>query len=235
VDPWTLGVIAVLVIGLTAIIYGWLHDRARTRKARTEMLSPPDRAIPRFDPEAPAPQYLSELQARRAPVDAVLPALPEVEREALAASIRTQEAVRIEAGYAKPTFVTDAASKWAVLNDPTILVCAEPVTSIRELLPIMELALLAQRSLVIAAPSFTADVLATLEVNVIQQKLRLVAVVAHQPVLEHIATRTGATLLDRSDLQAGYVPADHLGRAGRWVSDSRQTWLFDPSTSSGHP
>ncbi len=75
-DPWTLGLVAVVVLGLALIAYGALHDRARNRRAREEMLSPPKREIPQFRPDTPAPQYLSELQARRPPADATSTACP---------------------------------------------------------------------------------------------------------------------------------------------------------------
>ena len=72
---------------------------------------------------------------------------------------------------------------------------------------------MSQRALVVVAPSLATDVLATLEVNVIQQKLRLLAVTTQdQNMLTRIAELTGATLLERSDLQAGYVPSEQLGR-----------------------
>jgi hypothetical protein len=91
---------------------------------------------------------------------------------------------------------------------------------------------MADRALVLAAPSITADVQATLEVNVIQRKLRLLALTADKHTLATIAAHTGARPLDRSDLQAGYFPADQLGSCGRWVSDSKRSWLL---TSAGSP
>ncbi len=235
-DPWTLGLIVLLALGLGAIVFGALHDRARNRRARAEMLAPPDRPIPRFSPDNPAPQYLSELQARRSPDDAPSTDLTSTERANVAAAVRAPGTVGVGVGYASKSFVTDADSAWAVLDDPAVVVCARPVTSIRELLPLMERAVMSQRALVVVAPSLATDVLATLEVNVIQQKLRLLAVTTQdENMLTRIAELTGATLLERSDLQAGYVPSEQLGRCARWVSDQRQSWLMTgPSTSPGH-
>lgn len=235
-DPWTLGLIAVLALGLTAIIYGALHDRRRNRRAAAEMLAPPDRHIPHFTPHAPAPQYLSELQARRVPAGATSYALKADDRERLATELRRPEVISVEAGHASKSFVTDPTSSWAVLDDPVILICAEPVTSTRELLPIMERSAMSGRALVVAAPFFAPEVLATLEVNVIQQKLRLLAVATRDPETTiKISGAVGATPLARSDLQAGYVPVEQLGHCRRWVSDARRSWvLAGPSTSSGH-
>ena len=60
----------VIVIGLAAIVFGAFRDRRINERRRREMLAPPQRSIPKFSPDAPTPNYLSELQARRPPPDA---------------------------------------------------------------------------------------------------------------------------------------------------------------------
>ena len=232
-DPWTLGLIALLVVGLAAIVYGALSDRARNRRARAEMLAPPDRMIPRFAPDAPAPRYLSELQARRAPAQTAPTGLSAADRDALKARLDDPDTTKVRAGWLTSSFITDQTSGWAVLDDPAVLACAAPITSMRELLPVMERAAMSQRSLVIIAPSIAPDVLATLEVNVIQQKVKLLAVSGADPsILGQLAERTGATIVERSDLQAGYLPSEHLGHIGRWVSDQRRSFLLGSRTES---
>jgi chaperonin GroEL (HSP60 family) len=139
----------------------------------------------------------------------------------------------VRTGWLTSSFITDQATGWAVLDDPAVLVCAAPVTSMRELLPVMERAAMSRRSLVIAAPSIAPDVLATLEVNVIQQKVQVLAVSgADASILGQLAERTGATIVERSDLQAGFLPSEHLGHIGRWVSDQRRSFLLGPRTGS---
>ncbi len=232
-DPWTLGLIALLVVGLAAIVYGALSDRARNRRARAEMLAPPDRMIPRFAPDAPAPRYLSELQARRAPAQTAPTGLSAADRDALKARLDDPDTTKVRAGWLTSSFITDQTSGWAVLDDPAVLACAAPITSMRELLPVMERAAMSQRSLVIIAPSIAPDVLATLEVNVIQQKVKLLAVSGADPsILGQLAERTGATIVERSDLQAGYLPSEHLGHISRWVSDQRRSFLLGSRTES---
>ena len=230
-DPWTLGLVAVIVIGVTLILYGALFDRRRNRRAREEMLSPPKRDIPQFRPDAPAPQYLSELQARRAPADAPRTALSDRDRDSITAQLRNSNTITVAAGFASPAFVTDAKAGWAVLEAPTVLVCAAGLDTMREVLPLLEGAAMSGRALVVTAPAITKDVLATLEVNVIQQKIRLLALTADKHTLATIAAHTGARPLDRGDLQAGYIPAHHLGHCGRWVSDKRRSWLLPTLTS----
>lgn len=226
-DPWTLGLVVVVVLGLGLILYGALSDRRRNRRAREEMLSPPKREIPQFRPDAPIPHYLSELQARRAPTDAAPTDLADAERTELAARLRGPDAIRVGSGYAARSFATDARSGWAVLDDAVVLVCDAGVDSIREVLPLMERSAVSGHPLVLAAPAFAKDVLATLEVNVIQRKLRLLALTGDKHTLATIAAHTGARPLARGDLQAGHFPVDQLGHCRRWVSDASRTWLLD--------
>src|SRR3712207_2383432 len=68
-DAWTVGLVVLVVVGLGVILFGALWDRAANRRRAAEMLAPPQRVIPGFHPDAPAPRYLSELQARRAPAE----------------------------------------------------------------------------------------------------------------------------------------------------------------------
>ena len=70
VDPWSIGLIVLIIAGLAAIILGALWDRRRNKQRAAEMLAPPARTIPQFHPDAPAPHYLSDLQARRRPEEA---------------------------------------------------------------------------------------------------------------------------------------------------------------------
>ena len=214
------------------------RHRTRTHSVRRAVRPPPQPARPDRDAlpaEAqhpavparyPAPQYLSELQARRAPADTTPTGLSDQERDTISAQLRNPNAITITAGYASKAFVTDRTAGWAVLDAPIVLVCASGIGTIRELLSLLESAAMAGRALVITAPSIAKDVLATLEVNVIQQKLRLLAVTADKHTLATIAAHTGARPLDRGDLQAGYFPADQLGRCGRWVADHHRSWLL---------
>ena len=85
-EPWIIGLIALVVVGLGVIVYGALHDRARNRRRAAEMLAPPPRMIPQFKADSPAPHYLSELQARRPPPEAEPTDLTPSQREAITRS-----------------------------------------------------------------------------------------------------------------------------------------------------
>lgn len=223
-DPWTLGLVAVVVLGLAVILFGALSDRAKNRRSAAEMLSPPQRTIPQFSPNAPAPQYLSDLQARRPPTETTSTELSAAEREQLARGLRDPSTVRIAAGWLSRDFVTDAGSGQAVLESPRVLVCLAPVKSTRELLGVLERCSLSGTALVVVAPSFSDEVRGTLEVNQIRRTLRVLAVATAD--LEAVAEATGAQPRDRSDLQSGYVWPEHLGGCGRWVSTSKASYVL---------
>jgi hypothetical protein len=227
VDGWTLGLVLLVVVGLGVILFGALWDRARNRRRAAEMMAPPERAIPQFRPDAPAPDYLSELQARRPPASAPPAALAGDERVTLQRRLDDGSHPVIGTGYASADFVTDPAAGWAVLDGPSVLVCADPVTSIRELLGVLEQMALSRTPLVVVAPEMAAEVLQTLEVNQIQRRLALLVVLAPEAAdRDTVAGSCFATPTERADRQAGYVPSTALGRCDRWVSTARASHLL---------
>jgi hypothetical protein len=226
VDLWQVGLIAVIVIGLGLIIFGALWDRSRNRRRAAEMLSPPPRTIPQFRPDAPAPHYLSDLQARRQPAARKPAALTAEDRETISRQIADTQTVTIPAGYASKDFVTDPSSGWAVLDKPAVLVCADPVETIRELLGVLEQLNMSRTPLVVVAPGVAPEVLATLEVNQIQQTMQLLAVTPEASELSALATACGATIMDHADLRSGYAPPGQFGRCERWVSTAKASHVI---------
>ncbi len=226
VDPWTIGIIVVLAIGVAVILYGALSDRRKNRRAAAEMLSPPDRAIPHFAPETPAPNYLSELQARRVPASARTPALSAAQRAEISRGFDAPSTVTVGVGMASPDFVTDKSASWAVLDDPYVLVCAEPVATVREILTVLEKVLPTGHPLVIVAPALLGEVRSTLEVNAIQQTMALLGVLAEGDDLATIVRATAATPIPRTDLLSSYVSLDRLGRCHRWVSTATTSYVL---------
>jgi hypothetical protein len=233
VDPWTIGIIVVLAIGVAVILYGAMSDRRRNRRAAAEMLSPPDRAIPHFAPQTPWPNYLSELQARRAPTTARTPGLSPAQREEISREFDAPTTVRVEVGMASLDFVTDKSATWAVLDDPYVLVCAEPVATIREILTVLEKVLPTGHPLVIVAPALLGEVRSTLEVNAIQQTMALLGVLAEGDDLATIIRATSATPIPRTDLLSSYVSLDRLGRCQRWVSTPTTSYALRAAAPPG--
>ena len=212
------GLVALLVVGVTVIVFGAVADRVKNRRRAAAMLAPPERSIPNLSPNAPPPRYLSELQARRPPAGAA-PA------GSAAPAAVLEAATKVPAGYASRDFVT--ADGQAVLDDPLVLVCADPVATVRELLPVLEQVLRAGRPLALVAPELAPEVIGTLEVNVIQRKVALVAVVADEPARTTIARVTGAEPVDRADRQSGYLTPAQLGHVAQWVSTRDATYLVE--------
>ncbi len=226
VDPWTIGLIAVIVVGLAVIMFGALSDRVKNRRAAVEMMAPPQRTIPHFRPDSPAPRYLSELQARRRTTDDRPTELSSSDRDQIGTQLRDASTIAIKTGYLSRDFVTDATSSQAVLDQPRVLVCADRIESTRELLTILEKLILSRTPLVVVAPSLSDEVRGTLEVNAIQQTMRLLAVTPNQTELVQVADATRAQARTRSDLQAGYIWPEHLGGCDRWVSTATASYVI---------
>lgn len=231
-ESWQWGLVVVLVLGIALVAYGVIGDGVRRRDVDRQLHAPPDRPIPRFTPAEAAPRYLTELQARTRPGDA--DSLSAAERERLRALQDAAGTVQVAAGWASTDFVTDSATGWAVLTDADVLVCADPVTTVRELLPTLEYAI-ARRGLVVVAPELHPEVRGTLEVNALQRTLPLLAVLADGGTAATVAERCGATPVERRDLMSGAVPGAHLGSVQQWVSDRRRSWLVPNATTVGHP
>ncbi|PFG17246.1 hypothetical protein ATK74_1809 [Propionicimonas paludicola] len=220
--PAYLGIVAVLVIGVAVVAYGWLSDRTANRHRAAQVSGPPDRPIPGRPDDAAEPTYALEpdlLADRRYPH-----ALDETARDHLATQL--DDAPALPHGWADEAFVTDPATSWSVLEAPIILVTAEPVTTVRELLPALDRARSQDRSLLIAAPRFADEVLATLAVNAVSQQLRLCAITIPPPAAAELAEHTGTYPVPRADLQAGYLPPASLGHCARFVAGPKRCWVL---------
>jgi hypothetical protein len=225
-DPWSIGLIVLIIAGLAAILFGAFWDRRRNKQRAAEMLAPPARPIPQFHPDSPAPHYLSDLQARRRPEDAEPTDLSDSERESIAQQLADPHTVTVDAGYASGDFITDSTSRWAVLERPAVLVCGDTIESFRELITTLEKLILSRTPLVVVAPRIAADVLATLEVNTIRHTMRLLAVICNEKGLSTVATACQALIIDRSDRQSGYLAPDQLGHCERWISTAKSSHLI---------
>ncbi len=232
------GIVAVLVIGIAVIAYGYADDRRRTRERNAAMQAPPKRDIPGFRPEAPAPEYLSELTARRPPDEAASANRPPTRPTPAAAGLeRLVDALDPKAalplGYPDAGFATDSASRRAVLTNPLVLVAADPVETLRELLPVIERARAVDRPLVLVAPAIAAPVVDTLRANLVQRHFTSLPLVTDDAALRaRIATATGANQISGDDLRAGYVPPDTFGTVPAWVATKDSSWMLDAAQVS---
>ena len=218
------GIVAVLVSGTAVVVYGWLSDRAAARREAEELHRPPEREIPRFQPDTARPHYLSELEAVTRPSEAPETALAADVRHRITDQLRTSPT--FPAGWPDRGFVTDPGSGWCVLHSPLVLVCDDEVTTMRELLPAVRRAKAADQPLVVVAPRLSAEVQATLRANLIQGTFRSLPVrLGDAGLRRSLCSLTGAQPAAASDLRAGHVPATSLGQCETWVSDAETSWV----------
>jgi len=115
--------------------------------------------------------------------------------------VKTVEGMQFDRGYISPYFVTDAEKMEAVLENPFILIYDKKISSMKDLLPILETTVQTGRPLVIIAEDVDSEALATLVVNKLRGSLRIAAVKApgfgdrRKEMLEDIAVLTGGTVI----------------------------------------
>jgi hypothetical protein len=236
VEGWQIGLIIVVVLGLAAIVFGAVRDRRLNERRRREMLAPPQRSIPKFSPDSPTPDYLSELQARRPPPGSDATALTDEARRQLREAIAQPDAITVDVGCASTDLITDPETGWSVLRRPSVLVSSAPISVVRELLGILEKQVPTGRPLVVVAPAIGQELISTFEVNHIQQVITILPIVATEEATRiRIAEVTGATQLSHGDLQSGFNVPGLLGSCSTWISTRRRSHLLRDSAAKPAP
>jgi len=156
------------------------------------------------------------------------------EGSTLATELEVTEGLQFDKGFISPHFVTDPEAGECVLDDPYILITTQKLSSIEELLPLLEKVVQASRPLVIVAEDVESQALATLVVNAIRKTLKVCAVKApgfgdrRKAMLQDIAVLTGGEVVT-PDL--GYkldsVGLEVLGSARRIVVTKDTTTIVD--------
>ena len=130
------------------------------------------------------------------------------------------EGMQFDRGYVSPNFITDADNLSAELENPYILINEKKISSVQELVPLLEKVAKANRSLLIIAEDVDGEALATLVVNNMRKVLKCCAVKApgygdrRKAMLEDIATLTGGTaLFEDLGLDLKTVELSQLGQA----------------------
>src|SRR5574339_366098 len=144
------------------------------------------------------------------------------------------EGMQFDRGYLSPYFINSPEKQIAVLEDPYILLHDKKISSIRELLPILEQVAKAGKPLLIIAEEVEGEALATLVVNNIRGILKTVAVKApgfgdrRKAMLEDMAILTGGTVISEElglKLENGTVK--DLGRAKKVEAAKENTTIID--------
>lgn len=144
------------------------------------------------------------------------------------------EGMQFDRGYLSPYFINNQQNMHAELEDPYILLVDKKISSIREMLPILEGVAKAGRPLLIVAEDVEGEALATLVVNTIRGIVKVVAVKApgfgdrRKAMLQDIAVLTGAKLISEEvGLNLEKTQLDDLGRAKRIIVEKENTTIID--------
>ncbi|MEW1957186.1 chaperonin GroEL [Kineococcus sp. NPDC059986] len=149
------------------------------------------------------------------------------------------EGMQFDKGYISPYFVTDAERQEAVLEDAYVLVHQGKISTVQDLLPLLEKVLKASKPLLIIAEDVDGEALSTLVVNKIRGTFNAVAVKApgfgdrRKAILQDIATLTGAQVVaEEVGLKLDQVDLDALGTARRITVTKDDTTIVDGAGSA---
>jgi chaperonin GroEL len=156
------------------------------------------------------------------------------EAKGLETTLETVDGTQFDRGYLSPYFVTDPEKMEAVLEDPYILIHDKKVSSMKELLPVLEQVAQTGKPLLIIAEDVEGEALATLVVNKLRGTLKVVAVKApgfgdrRKEMLRDIAVLTsGQVISEELGLKLENATLDDLGRTKRAVIDKDNTTIID--------
>ncbi|MFN5704515.1 MAG: chaperonin GroEL [bacterium] len=153
--------------------------------------------------------------------------------------VKTVEGMQFDRGYLSPYFVTNADKMEVELDNPFILIYDKKISSMKELLPVLEKQVQTGRPLLIISEDLDGEALATLVVNKIRGSLKVAAVKApgfgdrRKAMLEDIAILTGGTVISE---ERGYklenAELSYLGQAERVIIDKDNTTIINGSGKS---
>ena len=156
------------------------------------------------------------------------------ESKGIQTEIEYVEGMAFDRGYISPYFVTDPDRMEAVVDEPAILITDQKLSSVNDILPMLEKQLQVSKDLVVIAEDIEGEALATLAVNRLRGTLNVIAVKApgfgdrRKDNLGDIASITGATLISPEvgrSLESA-TPED-LGKARRVVSTKEETTIIE--------
>ncbi|KWE51361.1 molecular chaperone GroEL [Burkholderia ubonensis] len=156
------------------------------------------------------------------------------EGRSLQSELEIVEGMQFDRGWLSPYFITDPEKQLAVLEEPYILVHDRKISSIHDLLPVLEAVAKAGKPLLVIAEEVEGEALSTLVVNSLRGILKTVAVKApgfgdrRKAMLEDIATLTGGLLIaEETGKQLEKVTLEDLGRARRVEVEKEATTIID--------
>jgi chaperonin GroEL len=156
------------------------------------------------------------------------------EAKSIETSMEVVEGMQFDQGYISPYFITNADTMEAVLDDPFILIHEKKLSSMKDLLPLLEKVVQRGRPLLIIADDVDGEALATLVVNKIRGTFACVAVKApgfgdrRKAMLEDISVLTnGKVIAEELGVKLESVKTEDLGRAKRITVDKENTTIVE--------
>ena len=156
------------------------------------------------------------------------------EARTLETSLEVVEGMQFDRGYLSPYFVTDAERMEVVLENPIILINEKKISSMKDLLPLLEQVARLNRPLLIVAEDVEGEALATLVVNKLRSTLQGAAVKApgfgdrRKAMLEDIATLTGGKAITEDlGLKLENIGIEDLGKAKKVTIDKDNTTIIE--------
>src|SRR5213592_258247 len=161
------------------------------------------------------------------------------EAKTMETALEVVEGMQFDRGYLSPYFVTDPERMEVVLENPVILIHEKKISSMKDLLPVLEQVARLGRPLLIIAEDIEGEALATLVVNKLRGTLQAAAVKApgfgdrRKAMLEDIATLTGGkAITDDLGLKLEHIKLDDLGKAKKVTIDKDKTTIVEGAGSS---
>ncbi|MGH7690896.1 MAG: chaperonin GroEL, partial [Gemmatimonadaceae bacterium] len=161
------------------------------------------------------------------------------EAKGLDTTLETVEGMQFDRGYLSPYFVTDPEKMEAVLEDAFLLIHDKKISSMKDLLPILEKVAQSGKPLLVIAEDLEGEALATVVVNKLRGTLKIAAVKApgfgdrRKATLEDIAVLTDGTVMSEDvGFKLENATVNDLGRAKRIVIDKDNTTIIDGAGTS---
>ena len=156
------------------------------------------------------------------------------EARTLETSLEVVEGMQFDRGYLSPYFVTDPERMEVVLENPLVLIHEKKISSMKDLLPILEQVAKLGKPLLIVAEEVEGEALATLVVNRLRGTLQVAAVKApgygdrRKAMLEDIATLTGGKAITEDlGIKLENIKLDDLGKAKKITIDKDNTTIVE--------
>ena len=160
------------------------------------------------------------------------------EAKSMETTLEIVEGMQFDKGYISPYFVTNPDKMEAILDEPVILINEKKISSMKDLLPILEQVAKMGKTLLIISEDVEGEALATLVVNKLRGTLKVAAVKApgfgdrRKAMLEDIAILTGGQVISEElGIKLESISIKDLGNAKRVVIDKENTTIVDGAGS----